>query len=311
MKFFQKRWVAITLCVLMIVAAIGIGQAKANRNSAQPGGSAAAEKWGKENYSAYTKFLRDDAGLLSAKAEETICAYNGALDYSYGSLCGVATVSGLSGWDIEDAAYDLFEDMGMGDADCLILVDAETQEWFFVYGDNFSYYVNNELELLFRQELGSAVTNPDRQLPALFEELSGWYAETYPESVQAANGGRIGLMAGGVIFFVFLVVFLIIAAIVSAIIRASRRAVGGFRQRGPAYFYGPGPGPGPRPPYGPGPGPRPPHGPGPGPGPRPNPGPGPRPNPGPRPSSGRPSGGFGGSSRGGNRPSGGFGSGKR
>lgn len=301
MKFFQKRWVAITLCIVMIVAAIGIGQAK-NRNTYKPESTAAAEQWGEENYAAYSRFLRDGANLLSAKTEQTLSSYNGAWDYSYESVCGVVTVSGLDGQDMEDAAYDQAEELGLGSYDCLLLVDAESQEWYFVYGDDFGYYVNNELDILFRGTLGSAVTNPDKQLPDLFEKLSGWYKDNLPVSGQAAQKNRSGLVAGGAVFFVLLIILLIIAAIVSAIVRAGRRVVGGFR-RAPIFFFGPGPR-GPRPPFGPGPGPG------------PNPGPRPGPNPGPRPggSSNRSSGGFGSSSRGGSfngSRSGGFGSSSR
>ena len=311
MKFFQKRWVAITLCIVMIVAAIGIGQAK-NRNTYRPESSSAAVQWGKENYAAYTRFLRDDGNLLSGNTEQTLSSYNGAWDYSYESVCGVATVSSLNGQDMEDLSYDLEDGMGLGSLDCLLLVDKETREWYFVYGDDFGYYVNNELELLFQDCLGSAVTDADKQLPDLFADLSDWYEKNMPVSGQAAQGTQTGLVAGGAVFFVFLIVILIAVAIISAIVRAGRRMVGGFR-RAPIFFFGPGPR-GPRPPFGPGSGTR----------------PGPGPNPGPRPgSNNRSSGGFGSSSRGGSfngsrsggfgsssrgsgsRPGGGFGSGKR
>lgn len=292
MKFFQKRWVAVTLCIVMIVAAIGIGQAK-KRNTYKPESTAAAEQWGEENYAAYSRFLRDGANLLSGKTEQTLSSYNGAWDYSYESVCGVVTVSSLDGQDMEDAAYDQAGELGLGSFDCLLLVDAESQEWYFVYGDDFGYYANNELDILFRETLGSAVTNPDKQLPDLFEKLSGWYKDNLPVSGQAAQENRSGLVAGGAVFFVLLIIILIFAAIFSAIVRAGRRVVGGF-WRAPIFFFGPGPR-GPRPPYGPG--------------------PGPGPNPGPRPGgSNRSSGGFGSSSRGGSfngSRSGGFGSSSR
>ena len=36
MKFLQKRWVAVTLAVLMVVAAIGIGQVRGRMPEAAP-----------------------------------------------------------------------------------------------------------------------------------------------------------------------------------------------------------------------------------------------------------------------------------
>lgn len=238
MKFLQKRWVAVILCVVMVVAAVAIGQAKGNR----------AEKWGEKNYTAYTKFLWDDADMLSESAEKTLCVVNGELDYYYGSICGVATVSGLDGQNMEDLAYETAEEMGLGEYDCFVLLDGETGEYWFASGYEFERYVDNELELLFRESLQDGVTDADRQLPALFEKLPDWYENNVP--VDGTGQSRVnGLTVGGSVFFLLLIVLFIVAAVVSALVRAGRRMTGGFRAGAPLFFFG---GPRYRPPFGPG-----------------------------------------------------------
>lgn len=307
MKFLQKRWVAILLCVAMVVAAVAIGQAKSNRG----------EKWGEKNYAAYTDFLWDEADILSESTEKTLCAVNGELDYYYGSICGVATMSVPDGQSMEDLAYETAEEMGLSGYDCLVLLDGETGDYYFVSGYELEPYVDSELENLFRESLQNGAADANRGLPALFEKLPDWYEKNFPDIPANETGRSSGLLFGGGFVFLILIVLIILAAVVSLLVWAGRRVIGGFRAGGPRFFFFG------RPRY------RPPFGPGPRPGPGPGPDPGRGPNPGPRSggtnsrgSNSRSSGGSfsgssqsgssrGGSFRGGSGRSGGFGSGSR
>lgn len=305
MKFLQKRWVAITLCVLMIVAAFGISNRKQTNAQYDPSDSDSAENWAGENYASYTRYVQDDAGLFSDKAVREISEYNARLDYYYGSICGVATTSDLDGQDIVDAAYDAAEFIGLGENDYLLFLDEGTEDWYFVPGEAASYYVDNRLEILVTGYMDTIFSDPDDSVRGLFPELTGWCDDTVPLADTAAEGSGNGMVAGGVILFVMLIALLITVAVISSMVRAGRRFVGGWwpvfigRTR-PRYHVHHTPPPGPRP------------------GPRPNPGPRPgagsRPSAGPRPgsSSRRSSSGFGGSSRGNfGRGGGGFGGGSR
>ena len=287
MKFFQKRWVAISLCILMLLAAFGISQKKQNKAAYQPSDSASAEEWGEDNYGSYTRYILDQADLFSDSTVRKLSEYNAVFDYAHGSICGVATVSSLDGQPIDDAAYDAAESIGLGGSDYLLLLDEETEDWYFIYGDDASYYVDNRLEILVTGAMDTVFRNTDDTMLELFDDLEEWYTDTVPLADTTTDGSGNGMVIGGTFLFVALIVILILLAVISSCIRAGRRFVGGWwpvfvgRSYHRTHFH-----------HAPPPGPR------------------PRSNPGPRstPSSGKGrSGGFGGSSRGSFGKGGGFG----
>ena len=122
MKLFQKRWFAVVVAVLLIAAAIGISRARLGGGDYTPESASTAQKWGEEHADAYTGFVDDSARLFSAQTLEAIAAENGALDYRYGTILGLATVGSTA--DIEEAAYDASADLGLGEGDFLLLLDA-------------------------------------------------------------------------------------------------------------------------------------------------------------------------------------------
>lgn len=303
MKFLKKRWVAITLCVLMILTAFGISNRKQDHTQYEPSNNSSAENWGEENYAAYTRYVVDEAGMLSDSTVRKISEHNAAWDYSYGSICGLVTVQDLNGQDIVDAAYDAAGDIGLGENDYLLFLDEGTADWYFVPGAEASYYVDNRLEILVTGAMGSVFRDADDSIQDLYQELDEWYADTVPLADTAAEGSGNGMVAGGTILFVMLIVILITISVISSMVRAGRRVVGGWwpvfvGRRWSRYHthhtY---------------------HTPPPGPGPRPRSGGGPRPSAGPKPGSSSrrsSSGGFGGSSRGNfGRSGGGFGGSSR
>lgn len=278
MKLFQKRWFAVVVAVLLIAAAIGISRARLGGGDYVPENTAAAQKWGEEHADSYTGFVDDSAGLFSAQTLETIAASNGALDYRYGTILGIATARNVPG-DLENAAYDASADLGLGDSDLLLLLDAGAEDWYLVYGGDLAPYVDNELEIVFRGAMSDFYDHPDQAIRSLCSSLTNWAEDNLPLA-EGGSGPQRSLLStiGGVLFFIVLLVILIVAAIAASALRFGRRVVWGWR---PRFFFGPGPfwrgpmgGPPPGPHHRPGPGPNSFHG------------------------GGRP-GGFGGSSRGG------------
>ena len=90
MKFFKKQGVAITVLVLAIIGAIVLGQVRKPASAEYDAGSkTTASAWADEHYSEYTKYVEDDADLLSADTETRIAKYNAQLDYTYGSIMAV------------------------------------------------------------------------------------------------------------------------------------------------------------------------------------------------------------------------------
>lgn len=288
MKILKKRPVAILLTLVMIAAAVGIGWARAPQTPSadyDPQSGAAAAKWAEENWEEYDRWVSDGAGILERDTEEKIAKYNAELDYTYGSIAGLITVSGLDE-DMEQAAYDLGDQLGLGQSDLVILLDTESEQWYLTGGDNIVSYLDNALRILATERLKNFAGGADKAALSFYQGLMDWYETNIPQ--EGSHGGEsAGDEAVG--FFVILV-FVVIVILILA------------RPRRRTFWFG-GPRPprhGPRPPYGPGP--RPPRGgmgPGPG-GPRP-----PRsapPRSTPRPpagSSGGGSRGFGSSSRGG------------
>lgn len=280
MKFFQKRWVAITLCVLMIAASVAIGRARTANDAAkeyQPASTSAAEAWGRDNYGSFTRYIRDDAGLLSEKTIRTLSERNAALDYAYDSICGVAIVDlGIASEKMEDEAFDLGYELGLGEADFFLLLDTKSRDWYFAYGTDAGQYVDHSLEVLLTGAMDEVFDAPEQTLTKLFDNLGDWYGKNVPVANSKDSGSTIRTV-GGIAVLLFLLVILIVGSVISALLRGWMPFL--FLNHLHHHHH---------------------HGPT-----------GPNPNPGPRPRSGGRAGGFGGSSRGNFRGGGGFGGGSR
>ena len=195
MNFFKKQGVAITITIILIVAALAIGFfGSAGKTEYAPESAASASGWAKEHAGEYQKFIRDDAGLLSASTEETLARIDAELDYTYASIMAVAVVDGLDGADIEDAAYDYGYELGCGESDLMLLIDTASQDWYLVWGEDMAYFVNNELEIIFRSYMGEKVFSgsADKQLQALYTDLADWYADTIPVADAQGQTGSSG-----------------------------------------------------------------------------------------------------------------------
>lgn len=53
---------------------------------------------------------------------------------------------------------DASADLELGDSDMLLLIDTDTEQWYLAYGGDMADYVDNDLSILFRQNLGSLFT---------------------------------------------------------------------------------------------------------------------------------------------------------
>lgn len=261
MKFFKKRWVAVTLCILMILAALSIGQVKSRVNVYDPSDQEMAEDWGEDNASSYTRYIYDEAGLLSSGTIGKLAEYNAAFDYTYGTIVGVGIAELTDGSDLEDHAFVLANEIGLGERDYFLLLDTDSQDWYFAYGEDAGVYADHRLEILVTGAMKEPFRNPDDTLLDLFDELEEWCADTLPVESERFDGGSMIRVAGGTILFVLLIIGLVLASVISAIGRAGRRFVHRsafwgptIHVRGPHFHAGPRPGPGPRPTSGPRPG---------------------------------------------------------
>ena len=133
MKLFQKTSVAVALTVVMIAAAIGIGQV---RGSSAPAVPQAAGLDKSLSTSSYATWISDEAEVLSEQEEQQICLYNANWVARYDSLIAVATVREVSG-DIADYAYALGEQIQLGAADGILVVDTGTNNCYLAVGPDY------------------------------------------------------------------------------------------------------------------------------------------------------------------------------
>jgi len=111
-------------------------------------------------------------------------------------------------------------------------MDLKAEDWYFVYGEQLSYYVDHELEILIRGEITAGYTEIDKILPELFADLQNWYQDNVPMADQA---GQKDPGSSGVGFVVLLLVLVLIIGLVNSITRVRYRRMGGFW---PLFFLG-------------------------------------------------------------------------
>jgi uncharacterized membrane protein YgcG len=144
MKFFQKRSVAVTVMVLVILASIVWGQYK----KPAPLPEVRYETW-----------ICDDAKLLSGDTERTLTQYNDSWNDSYYALCAVATVKSVRGWDLDEYTMALGENWGLGTKDLLlVLIDAaDGPTWYLNGGTDILGEMTDAEEKRLRSALDGAV----------------------------------------------------------------------------------------------------------------------------------------------------------
>lgn len=136
MKFLKKRSVAIVITVLAVALGIGLGQLRANRAPAVPStGETALDTT--LSTAAYETWLWDEADVFSSAQERDICLYNANWDERYTSLLAVAAVNSVDG-DIADYAYELGNEIGLGQGDALLVLDIGGKDAYLATGDEFA-----------------------------------------------------------------------------------------------------------------------------------------------------------------------------
>lgn len=177
MKALKKQGVAWVIAALMIVAAIGIGKAKAPPAVDVPGsvgpGSSPVEV---ESFYVY-----DDAGVLSAKTEEKITCINLELYKKLDVLIAVVTTN-YGREDLYDFALNYAGNIGLGGNDFIVVLDISGENYWLVQGSDLMYrftdedcgdYAWNYMESDF------ARGDYDGAVLALTEALETWYYENF------------------------------------------------------------------------------------------------------------------------------------
>lgn len=256
MKFFQKRGVAIAVLIIAIVAALVIGQQNKPAEQYEPQSEASAEAWAKENYASYTGYVWDEAELFSDSTERTIAEYNARFDYRYGGIMWIASVNSAGTSDLGSYAYALGEQYGCGSMDLMLVLDCERQTWYVAPGEEIEPYLDQELEIIFTQNLGRTFFEggADKQIVQLLSEVSAWSTAHLPTGGGKAQESSPGGGVGVIVVMIFIVLILLL--IISGIRRVSYGVGfwgpfwgpwwGGWYVRHPMWFGGYRPGPPPR-----------------------------------------------------------------
>ena len=274
MKFLQKTWFAWLLTALMIVAAVGIGQAKGRQPEPLSTGSTALDR--SLSTQQFADYIWDEAGVLSNKNEESICLYNANWAQRYDSIIAVAAVTSVDG-DIDEYAYDLGEEIELASADGIPVIDVSAKDAYLAVGPDYpmtdseiTSFMNSGLyDYVQSGKTGEGIIN-------LFGKINSFYVNNYglgylDNSSPYSSGGDAAV---GVVMLVIILIAIVL--VINALDRARyntyRRQYYGvlnppvvfrpiFFWHGPSTswyrrHWRPAPPPPPRPPQGPG-GPRP------------------------------------------------------
>lgn len=180
MSILKKQGVAWIITIVMIAAAVGIGQAKASpttvgvEHSTVPIYSAAPI----DNSLGY---IYDDAGVLSDSTVEELICRNEDLLYDLDVVIAVVTCNyGRS--DLGSYAINYADDIGLGGNDMIVVLDISGDNYWLVQGanlvsdftdDDCTDYAWAYMETYFaRGDYDSAVLS-------LTEALSDWYYDHY------------------------------------------------------------------------------------------------------------------------------------
>ena len=228
MKFFQKTWVAVSITLMMIAAAIFIGL---SREDTIPNSPASVGLDTSLSTSQSANFLLDEAGVLSDEEERQINLYNANWLERYDSLIAVALTETVSG-ELADYAYQLAMDWELAAADAVLVIETGTQSGYLLPGDNYplsdsqiTSYLNTYLYGdVAAGSYGAGVLN-------LFQEINQYYVDNYGLGY-LEDGGYYGAPYGERSMLLSSVVLVVIVLMIATIVDNLRYAT--YRQR----YYG-------------------------------------------------------------------------
>ena len=228
MNILRKRWVAISLAVLMIAAAVAVGRWKSGPVRAPH--STSAELDTTLPTEAYETWVRDDSQVLSQETLKWVCTYNANWDTRYGSIVALATVDRVEDGDLASYTYDLSAEIGLGENDALLVLAIEPRDAYLGVGDRFAEMLGRVYST---DDLGGAVgllldgylyedlqaRDYDNGILALYAALNDVYSTAYGSGGQGAlqrpaqqTGHQVAFWTVGT-----LVVLLLLCSILDAV----------------------------------------------------------------------------------------------
>lgn len=212
MNFLKKQSTAWVITAVMIVAAVVIGLARGKTDTPIANDPSSALDTSLST-SGYEKWLWDDASVLSHSMEETLCLYNANWDYRYNSLIAVVTVDYVEG-DIEEYAFQLGADAGLGEGDALVLLAVEDGLFYVAVGTEFGTIITSAVETQLGGILSDALSTGDYDgyLHRFFRTMNEVYYDNFGLGNGASyHGQSSGLFSfGGLIPLLFIIFLLVV-----------------------------------------------------------------------------------------------------
>ncbi len=174
-NIFKTQAGAWLFTIVMVIAAIGIGYAKAPFNN-----SPAPEPGLQQGPGTYPSYVRDDANVLSAQTERVLYERNLRLWERYSVSIGVVTCDNAE--DLGEYAMKCAGEMGLGGYDFTVALDIAGENYWLVQGGDIrrrftdqdcSDYAYDYMEKSF------ARGDYDKAVLDLTEALEVWYGDYY------------------------------------------------------------------------------------------------------------------------------------
>lgn len=176
MKILKKQGVAWVIAAVMIVAAIGIGQAKAPVTPVEPPVSQPGSTEQVDSFYVY-----DDADVLSAQTEDKITRRNLELYEKLDVLIAVVTTN-YGRDDLYDFALGYAGDIGLGGNDFIVVLDISGENYWLIQGANLiSWFTDEDCgDYAWNyMEQDFARGDYDGAVLALTEALEDWYYDNF------------------------------------------------------------------------------------------------------------------------------------
>ena len=172
-KSYTAGWI---ILILAILAAVVLGQLRrpTGGKAAAPTQTAGLDT--KLDTAYYEQFIYDKAGVLDSDTEALLALYNANWDYRYNSMIAFFSENSVSG-SAEDYAYDLSEDYELGVGDALLLVVKDTDEFQFVWGDDFDSIMNGKTVDLLGESLSG--NDWDHDVDSFYSTMDTIYRDNF------------------------------------------------------------------------------------------------------------------------------------
>ena len=229
MNTLKRTWLAVLIVVVLIAAAVGIGQLRKPSYQVNEGVSSSQELDTSLSTASVEKFLDDRAGLLSSSARKSVLLYNANWDQRYNSVVALVTVEAVQG-DLEEAALNEAIDIGLGEGDAILLIDSASNSYYLYPGNDFSTILTNSV----MNDLDNRVLSGDSWEDGVLSFYEGMN-RVYLREFSTGNAGLAyssSYGSFGVTWVTFLVVAVILLLVVASV--ADQYRYDDYRRR----YYG-------------------------------------------------------------------------